>query len=123
MIWRRALGAPVFVCRTGRIREQAEVTRILNGAASRLLDERSDSWSERTAAGMISAAGRELRAAREARGITRAQLAGLAQCSLASLDRIEQGAVPRRSAVLARAWDALADIDSITSSATSKDEE
>lgn len=53
-------------------------------------------------------AGQELRAAREALGISRAQLAGLADCSLASLDKIEQGAVPRRSRVLAQAWAALA---------------
>lgn len=55
--------------------------------------------------------GRALRSAREAAGITRAHLAALADCSLASLAQIEQGAVPRRSRVLARAWQALAEID------------
>ncbi len=51
--------------------------------------------------------GRDLRSAREALGITRAQLAALAGCSLASLDAIEQGAVPRRSRVLTEAVAAL----------------
>jgi hypothetical protein len=37
-------------------------------------------------------------------GLTRAQLAGMAQCAVSSLGFIEQGAVPQRSAVLDRAW-------------------
>jgi transcriptional regulator with XRE-family HTH domain len=45
-----------------------------------------------------------LRAARKAVGLTRAQLAGLTGCSISSLGLIEQGAVPKRSAVLERAW-------------------
>jgi len=52
-------------------------------------------------------AGFELRRARERLGLTRAQLATLAGCSLASLGNIEAGAVPRRSRVLARAWEAI----------------
>ena len=55
-----------------------------------------------------STAGRDLRAARERLGISRARLAGLANVSLASLDRIEQGACPRRSRVLSQAWAVLA---------------
>jgi transcriptional regulator with XRE-family HTH domain len=48
--------------------------------------------------------GSALRAARNAVGLTRAQLAGLTGCSISSLGLIEQGAVPKRSAVLERAW-------------------
>ena len=44
--------------------------------------------------------GGRLREDREAAGLTRAQLAGLAGCSLASLANIEQGAVPKHSRVL-----------------------
>ena len=55
--------------------------------------------------------GRELRAAREAAGLTRAQLAGMAECSLSSLDAIEQGAVPKRSAVLERAFAVLEEME------------
>jgi transcriptional regulator with XRE-family HTH domain len=51
-----------------------------------------------------------LRAARKAVGLTRAQLAGLTGCSVASLGWIEAGAVPKRSAVLERA---LAVIDEL----------
>jgi hypothetical protein len=36
------------------------------------------------------------------------QLAGLADCSMAALGNIEQGAVPKRSSVLDRAFAALA---------------
>ena len=54
--------------------------------------------------------GEALRAARERLGVSRAQLAGLADCSLASLERIEHGACPRRSRVLAQAWAALAEL-------------
>jgi transcriptional regulator with XRE-family HTH domain len=55
-----------------------------------------------------STPGSDLRAARERLGITRAQLAGLAGCSYASLGLIEQGACPKRSRVLDRAWQAIA---------------
>jgi transcriptional regulator with XRE-family HTH domain len=48
-------------------------------------------------------AGLNLRRDREQAGLTRAQLAHLAGCSLASLANIEQGAVPKRSEVLERA--------------------
>ncbi len=51
--------------------------------------------------------GHDLREARRRVGITRARLADLADCSIASLDRIEQGAVPKRSRVLERAWMAI----------------
>jgi transcriptional regulator with XRE-family HTH domain len=60
-----------------------------------------------TTATTTGSGGQSLRAARESAGITRAQLAGLAGCSLASLAAIEQGATPRRSLVLDRAWAAL----------------
>jgi transcriptional regulator with XRE-family HTH domain len=46
--------------------------------------------------------GAELRAARERAGLTRAQLAARAGCSMSMLGDIEAGAVPRRSAVLGR---------------------
>jgi transcriptional regulator with XRE-family HTH domain len=55
-----------------------------------------------------------LRATRKALGMTRAQLAAAAECSIASLGFIEAGAVPRRSQVLDRAWrvlDALSEIE------------
>jgi len=55
-----------------------------------------------------SSAGQDLRNAREQLGISRARLAGLADCSLSSLAWIEQGACPRRSRVLVQAWAALA---------------
>jgi len=57
------------------------------------------------------AAASELRAARARLGISRAQLASLAGCSLAALGAIEQGAVPRRSAVLERARQAIQDAE------------
>jgi transcriptional regulator with XRE-family HTH domain len=57
-----------------------------------------------------SARGQHLRAAREQAGLTRAQLAGIARCSISSLGFIEQGAVPERSAVLDRAWRAIEQI-------------
>lgn len=50
---------------------------------------------------------RDLREAREQAGLTRAQLAGLTGCSLAALANIEQGAVPKRSRVLAAALSAI----------------
>jgi transcriptional regulator with XRE-family HTH domain len=49
-----------------------------------------------------------LRAARQAVGLTRAQLAGLAGCSVSSLGFIEAGAVPRHSQVLERAYEVIA---------------
>lgn len=52
--------------------------------------------------------GQDLRRAREAAGITRAELAALADCSLSQLANIEQGATPRHSKVLERAWTAIA---------------
>jgi transcriptional regulator with XRE-family HTH domain len=67
--------------------------------------------ADMTSAVITSSPGRDLRAARERLGISRARLAGLADVSLASLDRIEQGACPRRSRVLSQAWAALAAIN------------
>jgi transcriptional regulator with XRE-family HTH domain len=55
----------------------------------------------------IPAAARELRAARERAGLTRAQLAGLTGCSLSTITNIEHGAVPRRSPILDRLWAVL----------------
>jgi transcriptional regulator with XRE-family HTH domain len=52
-------------------------------------------------------AGAQLRAARERRGWTRAQLAARAGRSYAQIGQIEAGAVPRRSGVLLDAWAAL----------------
>jgi len=46
--------------------------------------------------------GEDLRAARQEAGLTRADLARLVGCSLASLGNLEAGAIPRRSAVLER---------------------
>ena len=54
-----------------------------------------------------SVIGANLREARERAGLTRAQLAALAGCSLASLGNIEQGAVSRESRVLAAALEAI----------------
>lgn len=51
--------------------------------------------------------GRDLRAAREDAGLTRVQLAALAEVSLASLANIEQGAVPKHSRVLTAAFAAI----------------
>jgi transcriptional regulator with XRE-family HTH domain len=56
-----------------------------------------------------SQSGRDLRAAREKAGLTRVELARLAECSLAQLGSIEQGLTPHRSGVLERAWAVLAD--------------
>ncbi|MGO8907365.1 MAG: helix-turn-helix domain-containing protein [Solirubrobacteraceae bacterium] len=58
-----------------------------------------------------TSAGSDLRAERERLGVSRARLAGLANCSLASLGGIEQGACPRHSKVLERAWAALNGIE------------
>jgi DNA-binding XRE family transcriptional regulator len=55
--------------------------------------------------------GQNLRAARERLGVTRAELAGLAGCATSSLGFIEQGAVPKRSEVLARAWAVIEQLD------------
>ena len=59
----------------------------------------------------IASAGFALRAARERAGLTRVQLAVLADCSLTALASIEQGLVPRRSRILPRAWAALLQAD------------
>jgi transcriptional regulator with XRE-family HTH domain len=50
----------------------------------------------------------DLRARREGAGLTRTRLAGLVGCSPTSLANIEDGAIPRRSAVLERALAVLA---------------
>jgi predicted transcriptional regulator len=57
----------------------------------------------------ITTSGCELRTARERAGITRAELARLAGCSLTFLANVEQGAVPRRSPTLDRVWAMLDD--------------
>ena len=54
-----------------------------------------------------STAGADLRQARERLCLSRAQLAGLADCSFSQLSLIEQGAAPKRSRVLAKAWAAI----------------
>lgn len=54
--------------------------------------------------------GARLRAERERLNVPRAKLAAKARCSLAQLGAIEAGAVPRKSAVLARAQDALREL-------------
>jgi predicted transcriptional regulator len=51
----------------------------------------------------------ELRAARERAGLTRAQAAHRGECSLSTIANAEDGAMPRRSAALARVWAALAE--------------
>ncbi|MGI8623714.1 MAG: helix-turn-helix domain-containing protein [Solirubrobacteraceae bacterium] len=55
-----------------------------------------------------SPGGFDVRSARQAVGLTRAQLAVRADCSLASLGNIEAGVIPRRSAVLERVAAVLA---------------
>jgi predicted transcriptional regulator len=55
---------------------------------------------------------RDLRAARHQVGITRAQLARLAGVSISALGDIEAGYAPRRSRVLAKAWEVLDGIQS-----------
>lgn len=52
--------------------------------------------------------GHDLRRLREEAGLTRAQLAALADCSLTALGNIEQGAVPKRSRVLEAALATIA---------------
>jgi transcriptional regulator with XRE-family HTH domain len=49
---------------------------------------------------------------REQSGLTRAQLACIADCSLAHLSNLEAGAVPRSSAVLDRVLVVLAELES-----------
>ena len=51
--------------------------------------------------------GYELRRARVALGVTRCELAAMVGCSTSSLDKIEQGATPKRSRVLTDAIAAL----------------
>jgi predicted transcriptional regulator len=53
---------------------------------------------------------RELRQTREAAGLTRAQLAGLADCSMAFIANVEQGYVPKRSPTLEHIFDVLNDV-------------
>jgi DNA-binding XRE family transcriptional regulator len=48
--------------------------------------------------------GQSLAQARKRVGLTQARLSALANCSIASIAWIEQGAVPQHSDVLARAW-------------------
>jgi predicted transcriptional regulator len=48
-----------------------------------------------------------LRERRTRLGLSRARLAGLAGCSVTSIDNLEAGYVPSRSAVLARLLDVL----------------
>ena len=55
----------------------------------------------------ITTTAEEVRAARRRAGITRAELARLAGCSLTFLANVEQGAVPRRSPTLDRVRAAL----------------
>lgn len=55
--------------------------------------------------------GRELRAQREAAGLSRHKLAALAGCGPSQIQAIENGAVPRRSRVLAGCRAALAQIE------------
>jgi predicted transcriptional regulator len=52
----------------------------------------------------------ELRAAREEAGVTRAELARLAGCSLTFLANVEQGAVPHHSPTLDRVRAVLAQV-------------
>jgi len=49
----------------------------------------------------------ELRDRRRRLRLSRARLAGLARCSVTSIDNLEAGYVPERSAVLARVLDIL----------------
>ena len=87
----------------------SEEVRGLAFAVSELRSARSvagGSWHPMTTTDTNSP-GRSLREARLQVGLSRAKLAGLADCSIASLANIEQGAAPRRSAVLERAWAVL----------------
>lgn len=67
-------------------------------------------------AGQIAAA---LRASRRESGLTRAQLSGMAGCSMSHLANLEAGAVPQSSAVLDRVRAVLADHDA---GSTSRDD-
>jgi predicted transcriptional regulator len=49
----------------------------------------------------------DLRERRRRLGLSRARLAGLARCSVTSIDNLEAGYVPERSGVLARVLDVL----------------
>ncbi len=66
------------------------------------------------AATTTTGVGHDLRAARTAAGLTRADVARLAGCSLAALGNIEQGYVPKRSRVLETALEVIAAHDSST---------
>jgi transcriptional regulator with XRE-family HTH domain len=68
--------------------------------------------------------GHDLRAARKRAGLTRAELAILAGCSMASLGNIEAGVIPKRSAVRESAWaviDSLNDNDARSKDAAVKE--
>lgn len=52
--------------------------------------------------------GAELRQRRKAAGLTQAELARRADCSLSIVGQFEAGAIPKRSTVLARVLSALA---------------
>lgn len=62
-----------------------------------------------TTTAAISGVAREIRDARAAAGMTRAQLAARAGCSLSMLGALEDGAVPRQSDVLGRVRAVLAE--------------
>lgn len=49
----------------------------------------------------------DLRERRRRLGLSRARLAGLARCSVTSIDNLEAGYVPEHSAVLARVLDVI----------------
>jgi predicted transcriptional regulator len=59
--------------------------------------------------------GQRLRSRRDELGVSRAALAGLANCSVAFLANVEQGYSPKRSRALQQAWAAL---DRIEANAT-----
>jgi ribosome-binding protein aMBF1 (putative translation factor) len=56
----------------------------------------------------------ELRERRQRLGLSRARLAGLARCSVTSIDNLEAGYVPERSAVLFRVLAVLDEIEDAT---------
>jgi predicted transcriptional regulator len=62
-----------------------------------------------TATTITTVTAAELREARAQAGMTRAELARLAGCSLTFLANVEQGAVPRRSPTLDRVRAVLVD--------------
>jgi predicted transcriptional regulator len=54
---------------------------------------------------------RNLQETRRRLGLTQAQLAARADCSIASIGWMEQGAIPKHSAVLDRVWTVLKQLD------------